>query len=139
MIINRIVINNFRSFYGENIFNFNDDVSKPVNIVFCENGVGKTNFLNSIYWCFHGDLTDSIKDSDSDNIVNTTAIAKDDIQETSVSIDFSIDKKKFRITREQIDRDNTKNLKIEEIINGSLEEMMTSSLIEEVLPKSMAK
>lgn len=139
MIINRIVINNFRSFYGENIFNFNDDANKPVNVIFCENGVGKTNFLNSIYWCFHGDLTDSIKDSDSDDIVNITAVAKDDIQETSVCIDFSIDKNKFRITREQIDRNNTKNFKIEEILNGSIGETMDPSIIEQVLPKSMAK
>ena len=55
MRINKIIIKNFRSYYGENIFEF----SKGLTLLIGDNGDGKTTFFcsdcisnhNHIHWC----------------------------------------------------------------------------------------
>ncbi|MCY4561541.1 MAG: AAA family ATPase [Flavobacteriaceae bacterium] len=48
MIIKKIIIENFRSFYGENIIEFNDGL----NIFIGDNGDGKTTFFEALKWLF---------------------------------------------------------------------------------------
>ena len=54
MKIKSVVIEDFRSFRGKSVINF---APKGVTVFCGENGGGKTNFLNAIYWCITGKTT----------------------------------------------------------------------------------
>jgi len=57
MIITKIKLNNFLSYYGEIEFDF----SKGRNIVLAENNIGKSNLFNAFYWALFGDIFDKSK------------------------------------------------------------------------------
>ena len=70
MILDRIVLTDFKNFYGECTLDFySDNPKKNVTIIRAENGVGKTTILNSLLWCFYNITTDG----NSDNFVNYQA------------------------------------------------------------------
>ena len=49
MRINQIIIRNFRSYYGENVFNFSDGLT----LIIGDNGDGKTTFFEALQWLFN--------------------------------------------------------------------------------------
>lgn len=49
MIIKRIIIKNFRSYYGENVFGF----SNGLTLILGDNGDGKTTFFEALQWLFN--------------------------------------------------------------------------------------
>ena len=49
MIIKEITIKNFRSYYGENKFEFTDGLT----LVIGDNGDGKTTFFDALQWLFN--------------------------------------------------------------------------------------
>jgi len=57
MKIESIEFNNFRAFRGKHKIEFSTDEKKTTTLIIGENGVGKSTILNSIYWCFYGELT----------------------------------------------------------------------------------
>jgi DNA sulfur modification protein DndD len=64
MIISKIVIDNFRQYYGKNTI----DELLPTNerniiLIGGKNGYGKTNFLLSLVWCLYGEDISKIDDS----------------------------------------------------------------------------
>ncbi len=61
MIVKRIEINNFRSYYKENIFDFTDGL----NLIVGANGDGKTAFYEALEWLF---ITDGTRKSDDKDI-----------------------------------------------------------------------
>ena len=61
MIINSVTVENFRSFYGEQEISFATDREKNTTLIYAMNGVGKTNLLNAILWCLHGEFSPSFK------------------------------------------------------------------------------
>ena len=54
MILERLVINNFRQFKGEQEIIFTDNREKNVTLIHAENGFGKTTLLNAILWGLYG-------------------------------------------------------------------------------------
>ena len=54
MILQKIELFNFRSFYGKQVIEFNDDDSKNITLIHAQNGTGKTNLLNAVLWNFYG-------------------------------------------------------------------------------------
>ena len=99
MFLESVEINNFRPFYGSHIFDFKHDDKGNINIIFGKNGVGKSTFLNSIYWCLYGqELYESTQ-----LICNYAAMDEtnsgEDI-EVSVVCKFVDDDKSFSIKRE---------------------------------------
>ena len=48
MKLNKIIIKNFRSYYGENVFEF----SPGLTLVIGDNGDGKTTFFEALEWLF---------------------------------------------------------------------------------------
>ena len=74
MKLNYLFVENFRSFYGENVLNFSTDSEKNTTIIFAPNGFGKTNLLNAILWCFHNKFSPSFKDPS--NLLNWEAARK---------------------------------------------------------------
>jgi DNA sulfur modification protein DndD len=63
MRISKIVINNFRQYYGKVSIDLETEGSKNIVIVGGKNGYGKTNFLLSMVWCFYGEKITQIDES----------------------------------------------------------------------------
>jgi len=75
MLINKIILNNYRLYEGENTISFNFDESKNIHLVCGENGFGKTTFLHSLLWCLYGRFVGDIPVSGQDSS-NYTATQK---------------------------------------------------------------
>lgn len=63
MKISKIVLDNFRQYYGSISIDLETDGNKNIVIVGGKNGYGKTNFLLSIVWCFYGERIMQIDDT----------------------------------------------------------------------------
>lgn len=63
MKISKIVLDNFRQYYGNISVDLETDGNKNIVIVGGKNGYGKTNFLLSIVWCFYGERIMQIDDT----------------------------------------------------------------------------
>ena len=68
MRFERIEINNFRAYYGENILNFSVDEKKPLTMIVGDNGGGKSSLMRAIQWCLYSEnipkiLHDQAKDN----------------------------------------------------------------------------
>lgn len=63
MKISKIVLDNFRQYYGNISIDLEPDGNKNIVIVGGKNGYGKTNFLLSIVWCFYGERIMQIDDT----------------------------------------------------------------------------
>lgn len=103
MIIQRIEIKNFRSYYGENCFEFKNGLT----LIIGDNGDGKTTFFEALQWLFNTTI-------DTPSIENFSEMRKSQLEvgETdtiSVSMTFEHDgvkriEKKFSIARTGNDR-----------------------------------
>lgn len=56
MLIKKIVLDNYKIFYGVQELLFAQDDSKNISIVAGNNGYGKTSLLTSLIWCLYGKL-----------------------------------------------------------------------------------
>lgn len=63
MKISKIVLENFRQYYGKIVIDIETDRNRNIVIIGGKNGYGKTNFLLSIVWCFYGEKIIQIDDS----------------------------------------------------------------------------
>lgn len=54
MLIDQIVLRNFRVYYGSNEINLSVNPEKNVSIISGQNGFGKTSFLTALVWCLYG-------------------------------------------------------------------------------------
>ncbi|MCD8296075.1 MAG: AAA family ATPase, partial [Prevotella sp.] len=82
MIIKKVTIKNFRSYYGENTFEFSDGLT----LIIGDNGDGKTTFFEALQW-----LLDTTKDNNS--IENVSEMCKSqmtvgDSEELKISMVF---------------------------------------------------
>ena len=53
MYLTSVEINNFRSFKGNHIFDFKFQDKSNFNLIFGKTGVGKSIFVDAIYWCLY--------------------------------------------------------------------------------------
>lgn len=63
MKINKILLNNFRQYYGNVSIDLDTTDEKNIVLIGGKNGFGKTNFLMAIVWCFYGQKIVQIDDS----------------------------------------------------------------------------
>jgi DNA sulfur modification protein DndD len=56
MFIKKIILDNYRIYYGHNEIAFSYDEKKNIFIIAGNNGFGKTTLLNSLVWCLYGKL-----------------------------------------------------------------------------------
>lgn len=63
MKISKIVLKNFRQYYGNVSVDIETDNEKNIVIIGGKNGYGKTNFLLSIVWCLYGEKIMQIDES----------------------------------------------------------------------------
>jgi DNA sulfur modification protein DndD len=62
MLIEKITLNNFRIYKGENSLCFSIDPEHNVSIVAGNNGYGTTSLLTSLVWCLYGKLMVDVDD-----------------------------------------------------------------------------
>lgn len=104
MKIKNITLNNFRPFFGETSLDIQDTAER---IVFLgANDSGKTEILNSIYWCIWGEMLSKLisprnwtqawqSGKKEPGLFNNKAfweLENDEIQQVMVSVEFSLEK-----------------------------------------------
>ena len=117
MIIQKVIIENFRSFYGEQTIEFSTDSEKNTTIIYAMNGVGKTNILNAILWCLHNQFSPSFKNPD--DLLNWQARSRNR-KSYHVTVEFIQDETVFSVKRTGGDISNFKVFRIED---GNTEEL----------------
>ena len=102
MILERLVVENFRQFRGRQEITFADNRSRNVTLVHAENGFGKTTLLNAFRWALHGEdgLTDDFEKPEE--IINDVEVRSgrdpNDVVAT-VELTFKHDLERITITR----------------------------------------
>lgn len=104
----RLTVHNFRVFYGTQTINFARPGPSAVTIIHGENGSGKTNILNALFWCLTGGFTPRLKNSEI--LLNRAAYDEDHRAECYVEIHFSHDEHEYQAIRTAIGRDSKLSL-----------------------------
>ncbi|HZH68323.1 MAG TPA: AAA family ATPase [Chitinophagales bacterium] len=138
MLIDKVVLKNFRQYYGENEIVFSTDKDKNVTIIRGENGVGKTAMLNSIKWAFFETLTENFRNEK--DLINHTAVKKG-IKSCSVEVDFTEDNQSFHLLRRFDSTSKRSELKIFRIEDGVYSASLPEPelVINSMLPKEMGE
>lgn len=103
MKLRRMVIKDFRPFYGTQELSFSHGKNRNVTVVHAENGLGKTALLNALLWALYGKdgLTEDVEQPD--RIINEVAAAngKDSPTDTyaEVIVFFDHDDDEFILRR----------------------------------------
>ena len=84
MIIKRILIKNFRSYYGEKVFEFSDHL----NLILGSNGDGKTTFFDAVNWALATSETDTMRTTTLVSAKMFSELAPGSTGEVKVSIDM---------------------------------------------------
>ena len=102
MILERLVVENFRQFRGRQEIVFSDNRARNVTLVHAENGFGKTTLLNAFRWALHGDdgLTDDFeKPEEIINDVEARSGRDPNEVAAAVELTFKHDLERITITR----------------------------------------
>ncbi len=135
MILNSVTVENFRSFYGEQTINFADDSKKNTTIIYALNGVGKTNLLNAILWCLHGEFSPSF--TNHNDVLNWEA-ARRGRKNYHVSLYLEDSGQQYVIKRTGGELDNFKVFMVEK--DGNIRELKSSPsmFVNSIIPRDMA-
>src|SRR5690606_1051626 len=108
MIINKVEINNFFCYVGENIFEFD----KGLNIISAKNSGGKSHFFNAFHWTFFDNIYVD-KESDSSKkewkIASKANVLPDHVIENSKNNDILKSSIKITLTAEFHKNEEIKN------------------------------
>lgn len=77
MLIESIILNNYRLYEGENVIQFRFDESKNVHLICGENGFGKTTLLHSLLWCLFGRFVSEVPVSGQETTSSYAAMQKE--------------------------------------------------------------
>lgn len=139
MKINKILLENFRTFYGKHTIEFSTSDEKPLTIFIGENGSGKTTLLNAIYWAFTGGTTKQF--GESNILINKDAIAERS-SSCFVEIYFETDTHHYILARRTSRTSETNDLSMGMIDkNGAytaVGQMHIEKVIERLIPKKLA-
>lgn len=135
MLIQKIVLNNFRQFYGEQELHLSTDENKNVTLIHAENGVGKTALLNAILWCFFKTTTSNFKDPR--NLLNNAAKAEGK-KNYKVEIEFEEEGKSYSVQRSYSSITND-TFRVFIVESGNYREIPNpDSFVNSIIPKDMA-
>ena len=103
MILERLIIENFRQFKGRQELLFSDNRERNVTLIHAENGFGKTTLLNAILWALYGHngLTPDFEGKDSlihNGLAHEHRNHPTELQ-TLVQLAFKHDKDRYILTR----------------------------------------
>lgn len=89
-----LTTHNFRAFYGTQTIGFAPPGAAAVTVIHGENGSGKTNFLNALFWCLTGNFTPRLKNPEA--LINRSAYDEDHDSECYVDLHFHHDGRNTR-------------------------------------------
>ena len=101
MILQRLIMTDFRQFEKRNQIDFSNIGDKHVSIVFASNGVGKTTILTALVWCLYGGKKLPYGDLTEQFLNNNTFENLEEGEQTTVEVVliFENRKSKYIITR----------------------------------------
>lgn len=99
MYLMKLTVCNFRAFFGKQSIEFSPPGSgkQAVTVIHGENGGGKTNLLNAIFWCFTGGVTPRL--TNPEMLINKVAANNYGDRECYVEVVFNHDDHIYKATR----------------------------------------
>jgi DNA sulfur modification protein DndD len=98
MFLTELQVCNFRGFFGlQKIIFSTPNENSSVTVIHGENGAGKTNLLNAIFWCLTGSFTPRL--SNPEMLVNKTALDEDSGVDCFVELKFVHDDCQYKAIR----------------------------------------
>jgi DNA sulfur modification protein DndD len=147
MILEKLVLENFRQFRGRQQIVFSDVQTRNVTLVHAENGFGKTALLNALLWGFYGHdgLTDDLAHKERILHEGVAARSRDpDNTTASVQIFFKHEGKKYTLTRslnllqQNLDSKRT-DLSLEVLQDGeTFRERLPQQRIQAIMPDGIS-
>ena len=140
MLLEKITLENWRCFYGEQKIEFASTTDRNVTLIHAENGVGKTSLLNALLWCFYKKHTPRFEKPD--DILNLQAL-REGKTSAYVAVEFSHEDNLYearRFFRRGISA-NQDTLKVIKIFNDGTQEHVRNDpnlFLNSVLPADMA-
>lgn len=104
MILKELRINNFRSYYGENIFEFKDGLT----LIIGGNGDGKTTFYDALDWLFNTGIDD--KGIDNISSMRAAELSAGQSDELYVELKFEHDGEKLLVKKLRFEKTNNGNI-----------------------------
>ena len=139
MKIQKIELQNFRQFYGEQSLTLSTNPIKNVTLVHAENTVGKTTLLNAVLWAFF-ELTTK-KFENADDIICHDAISEGQ-SSAKVTVDFMDEDSEYTVSRTFSKGSNGSKTRLSahRIVDGDHKRIDAGqTLIGSIIPKPMAK
>lgn len=135
MVLEKLILTNFRQFYAENELEFSTDPLRNVTLIHGENGVGKTTILNSILWCLFEYLTPDFERPK--DLINHEATAEK-VKHCRVEVYFVHEGAKYSAQRIfSLSKGTT--FRVYEIEGGNYRQLHgPNGFINSVLPRDMA-
>ena len=140
MLLEKITLENWRCFYGEQKIEFASTTDRNVTLIHAENGVGKTSLLNALLWCFYKKHTPRFEKPD--DILNLQAL-REGKTSAYVAVEFSHEDNLYearRFFRRGISAAQD-TLKVTKIFNDGTQEHVRNDpnlFLNSVLPADMA-
>lgn len=137
MLLKKIILKNFRQFYGVQEIEFSCNKEKNVTLINAENGVGKTTLLNALLWCFYKDT--STRFETPEMIVCNQSIEEKEFN-ASVEVYFEHDERDYLVSRKINQEYSEEKFEAFVIDNGNYQKLPKATIfVETVIPKEMSK
>lgn len=103
MKLERIILENFRQYYGRQRLEFAKDIQRNVTVIHGVNGAGKTSLFLAINWCLYGKNVENVRVIDNvGELVSKEATNRAKVGErvrTSVELTFSHNADRYLVRR----------------------------------------
>lgn len=138
MFLQRVFLRNFRGFYGDQSIDFAPLGESSVTVIHGENGAGKTNLLNAIFWCLTGEFTPRL--SNSEMLHNKTARDEDKEAECFVEVTFRHEDRQY-LARRTVTGRNLASLEVLPLADGGIGKPFTNpqQFLEKIIPKGLSR
>lgn len=139
MRLDRIRLQNFRQFFGDQSIHIAPPGSKNVTLIHAENGVGKTTILNAVLWALFEETTSKFEEKEQ--ILNYVA-EKEGVQTATVEVTFEHEDSIYLAKRDFTRGNGRTRFSIVKVNpNGTFSEAIPnpSAFINSVIPKEMAR
>lgn len=154
MKFEKLILENFSSYHGKHIIDFDTNEQKPVTIIVGGSGYGKTSIFDAINWALYGSQYEPILLSQNEkaitDYINETAIKQaaraNEHVEMSCSLYFEHEGKHYRIEQEIVAKKNNDRISVtdrdssiyENASSGNFEKVTyTESFLNEILPSNV--
>lgn len=103
MKLERITLENFRQYHGQQRIEFSRSVERPVTVIHGSNGTGKTSLLLALNWCLYGRMAESVRVIENvGELMSKEAVRRADSGEpvyTSVQLTFLHEGERYFVKR----------------------------------------